>query len=44
MGFFRIKMGGDNNGIESNCDWGVPIIPGVNDHEYPEVDLEVTIQ
>jgi cathepsin X len=23
-GFFRIKMGGDNLGIETNCDWGVP--------------------
>jgi len=23
-GFFRILMGRDNIGIETNCDWGVP--------------------
>ena len=24
MGFFRIKMGSDNLGIETSCTWGVP--------------------
>jgi cathepsin X len=23
-GFFRIKMGADNLGIETDCDWGIP--------------------
>jgi len=26
MGFFRIKMHSDNLGIETDCDWGVPIV------------------
>jgi len=26
-GFFRIKMGSENLGIESDCDWGVPVLP-----------------
>jgi len=26
-GFFRILMGSNNNGIETDCDWGVPILP-----------------
>jgi len=25
-GFFRMKMGSDNLGIETNCNWGIPII------------------
>ena len=25
-GWFRIKMGGDNLGIEKEGDWGVPIV------------------
>jgi hypothetical protein len=27
-GFFRIKQGGDNLGIEKQGDWGVPIVDG----------------
>jgi len=27
-GFFRIKMYTNNLGIENNCHWGVPVIPG----------------
>lgn len=26
-GFFRILMGSNNLGIETNCDWGIPIVP-----------------
>ena len=26
-GFFRIKMHGNNLGIETDCDWGIPILP-----------------
>jgi len=36
MGFFRIKMGSDNLGIESGCYWAVPVVDGVNDHLYDE--------
>jgi cathepsin X len=25
-GFFRIKMYSDNLGIETDCDWGIPIV------------------
>eukprot|EP00824_Muranothrix_gubernata_P016225 TRINITY_DN33768_c0_g1_i1.p1 TRINITY_DN33768_c0_g1~~TRINITY_DN33768_c0_g1_i1.p1 ORF type:complete len:597 (+),score=129.26 TRINITY_DN33768_c0_g1_i1:42-1832(+) len=28
-GFFRIKMGSDNLGIENDCDWGVPKVDGL---------------
>jgi len=33
-GFFRIKMFSDNLGIESDCDWGIPIVG--DDSELPE--------
>lgn len=26
-GFFRMQMGSNNLGIETNCDWGIPIVP-----------------
>lgn len=26
MGFFRIQMGSKNLGIETDCDWGVPVV------------------
>jgi len=32
-GFFRIKMHSDNLGIESSCDWGVPVVPS-DDFQY----------
>jgi len=28
MGLFRINMHGDNLGIENECHWAVPIMPG----------------
>jgi cathepsin X len=31
-GYFRIKMHSDNLAIESDCDWGVPVVDGL---EYP---------
>lgn len=30
FGYFRIKMGSDNLGIELDCDWGVPIVPNIS--------------
>jgi len=25
-GYFQMKMGSDNLGIETNCDWGIPVV------------------
>jgi len=30
-GFFRIKMHSDNLGIETDCDWGVPVLQKSDD-------------
>ena len=35
-GFFRIKMGSDNLGIETDCDWGVPIVSNSTTFDLPE--------
>jgi len=32
-GFFRIKMYSENLGIETDCDWGVPVVAS---EEMPE--------
>eukprot|EP00808_Paulinella_micropora_P019130 g8094.t1 len=38
QGFFRIKMYEDNLGIETDCDWGVPVVPAV--HAYSSKSKE----
>jgi len=40
-GFFRIKMFSDNLGIETDCDYGIPI---VDQDEEPTIESFFTIQ
>jgi len=36
-GFFRIQMYSDNLGIETDCDWGIPIVTEVEEPDYVEL-------
>lgn len=38
-GFFRIQMGSNNLGIETDCDWGVPILQSENEN-IEKVELQ----
>jgi len=35
-GFFRIKMYSENLGIETDCDFGIPIVDGTENMPFPE--------